>query len=261
MKEEKRRFSHYWKRIVKKKGFFPTLYLVIAALMLTGVLWYQNMDRLSDTQPNRDVNLQDEIRGGDFEQPSDPVTHPVENVNLPILEDSDSQIVTKFYDYQQSQEEQQQALVFYNNKYYQSQGIDIAATTSEPLQVVAALSGEVVEVKEDPILGYVVQIEHDHDVTTYYSSLTDVRVEEGQQVTQGELLAHAGTSIFGQEKGSHVHFELRKNSQAVDPEAFFDQPVTNVAVHEAEDVTDEADQDEESETETDLESGRTTTHT
>ncbi|WP_017471024.1 M23 family metallopeptidase [Amphibacillus jilinensis] len=271
MKEEKRGLSYHWKRIIKKKGFFPALYLVVAALLLTGVLWYQNMDRISEPDLNLDHNLQDELRGDNqhrLDEASDPVTSPVENVSLPVLSESETQIVTKFYDHEVEQEDQEQALVFYNNKYYQSQGIDIAASTSDPLPVVAALSGEVVEVKEDPLLGFVVQIEHDHDVSTYYSSLTDVEVKIGDKVEQGDVLAHAGTSLFGQDKGTHVHFELRKEGQTVNPETFLEQPVTDIVITNAEDVTEdqpdleqeEQEEQEDKSEEEDLESGRTTTH-
>lgn len=273
MKEEKRGLKHHWNRIVKKKGFFPALYLVVAALLLTGVLWYQNSVRISEPDLDSDFNYQDELRGEnpfDGNEPSESVTTPVENVSLPILSESNTQIVTKFYQHEIEQEEQEQALVFYNNNYYQSQGIDIAATNEDPLPVVAALSGEVVEVKEDPLLGYVVQIEHEHDVITYYSSLTDVEVEPEQKVSQGDVIAHAGTSLFSQDKGTHVHFEIRKDGQPVDPESFLDQPVTDITVEQAEDVSDdpadpvpdqsESDPELDQESDQELESGRTTIH-
>lgn len=283
MKEEKRGLKNHWKQIVRKKGFFPALYLVIAAILLTGVLWYQNLNRVSE--PDLNLNYQDELRGEnplDLDEPSEPATTPVENVSLPILSEENTQIVTKFYEHGIDQEEQEQALVFYNNNYYQSQGIDIAATNEDPLQVVAALSGEVIEVKEDPLLGYVVQIEHEHDVTTYYSSLTDVEVEPSQKVSQGDIIAHAGTSLFSQDKGIHVHFEIRKDGQPVNPESFLDQPVTDITVEETADVSDDpTDQDlnqselepdqsepepeqsnpEPDQSDQELESGITTTHT
>jgi len=273
MKEEKRGLKHHWKRIVKKKGFFPALYLVTAALLLTGVLWYQNADRFSKPELDPDFNYQDELRGEnpfDSEEPSESVSTPVENVSLPTLSESSTKIVTKFYEHESDQENQEQALVFYDNNYYQSQGIDIAATNDDPLPVVAALSGKVVEVKENSLLGHIVQLEHDNNVTTYYSSLTDVEVEEGQDISQGEVLAHAGTNLFNQDLGTHVHFEIRKDDQAVNPESFLDQPVTDITVETtdvSEDPTeeDEPESSEENEAESsvedpELESGRTTLH-
>lgn len=232
MKEEKNgAFKAKLQRVVKKKGFFPAVYLTVAALLLTGVLWYQNLDnRIPETQGDME-QAYDAVRGEypfDFEQESDPVVSQAEVVRLPVTEESETQIVTKFYDYQKDSAEQEQALVLYNNKYYQSQGIDIASASDDLLPVVAALSGKVVELKEDPLLGYVLHMEHDHDVSTYYASLTDVQVKKGQDVAQGEMLATAGKNLYGQASGTHVHFEIRKDGHPVDPESFFNQPITDI---------------------------------
>lgn len=252
MKEENNVSKNKWKRLTQQKGFFPAVYLVVAALLLTGVLWYQNLDnRIPETQDDQMEQINDEVRGEypfDYDQESDPVVSQAEVVKLPVSSESDSQVVTKFYDFDKDSADQEQALVLYNNKYYQSQGIDIAATSEAPLDVVAALSGDVIEVKEDPLLGHVVQLEHDHGVTTYYASLTDVQVEEGQRVSQGDVLATAGQNIFGQSNGTHVHFAIRKDGQPVDPEAFIDQSVTEVrAPGENSSNEEEVDNEEEDE--------------
>ena len=239
MKEEKHGFKYHWNRIVKRKGFFPALYLVVAAVLLTGVLWYQNSNRISEPDLDLDFNLQDELWGEDAldsEDDVEPVAAPVENVMLPTLSESAAEIVTTFYDHEADEAEQEKALVFYNNKYYQSEGIDIVATNDQPLPVVAALSGEVVEVKLDPVVGHVVQIKHDHDLTTYYASLVDVEVEVGDQVAQGDVLAHAGSNLYSQDLGDHVHFEIRKSGQHLNPETVFEQPVTEISVEKDEDV-------------------------
>lgn len=250
MKEENNVSKNKWKRLTQQKGFFPAVYLVVAALLLTGVLWYQNLDnRIPETQDDQMEQNNDEVRGEypfDYDQESDPVVSQAEVVKRPVSSESDSQVVTKFYDFNKDSADQEQALVLYNNKYYQSQGIDIAATSEDPLDVVAALSGEVIEVKEDPLLGHVVQLEHDHGVTTYYASLTDVQVEEGQRVSQGDVLAAAGQNIFGQSNGTHVHFAIRKDGQPVDPEAFIDQSVTEVRAP-GEDSSNEEEVDNEEE--------------
>lgn len=259
MKEEKRGLKHHWKRIIKKKGFFPALYLVTAALLLTGVLWYQNTNRFTIPEIDPNLNYQDEVRG---ERPLDDestehVTTPVENVALPTMSETSTKVVTKFYEHGSSQEDQEQALVFYNNNFYQSQGIDIAATTDAPLPVVAALSGTVVEVREDPLLGYVVQLKHDQNVTTYYSSLQDVVISTGDEIEQGDVIAHAGTNPYNLSKGTHVHFQLRKDDKPVNPERFIDQPVTKVTA-DATKVSENPDEDDERDpdTETDADSDR-----
>lgn len=273
MKEEHNNVSkNKWKRIIEKKGFFPAVYLTVAAILLTGVLWYQNLDnRIPETQTEQSDDLgNDAVRGEypfDFNQDSDPVVSQAETVRLPVAEGSQSQIVTKFYDFEKDSEDQEKALVLYNNKYYQSQGIDIAASSEDPMSVVAALSGRVVELREDPLLGFVIQMEHDHGVSTYYASLTDVQVEEGQEVAQGEVLATAGQNVYGQASGTHVHFEIRKEGTPVNPEVYFDQPITEVRLPDAEDEDEDHNNDsDENETSAqnateELQSTRATTNT
>jgi len=244
MKEENKGVSkNNWKRVFKKKWFFPAVYLTVAALLLAGVLWYQNLDNqipeATDTPQTEGYN--DGYPLG-YEQESSPVVNQSEVIKMPVLEASQTEIVTKFYDYGKTSGEQEQALVLYDNKYYQSKGIDIASTTDETFPVTAALSGEVIEVKEDPLLGYVIEMKHDNGVTTHYASLQDVTVKRGERVDQGEALASAGKNIFNQTSGTHVHFEVRKDGDAVDPEQFFNKPLTDIkAPSEDDDDGEEAE--------------------
>ncbi|GGM32475.1 stage II sporulation protein Q [Paraliobacillus quinghaiensis] len=278
MKEENKGVSkNNWKRVFKKKWFFPAVYLTVAALLLAGVLWYQNLDNqipeATDT-PQSEVDNDGYPLG--YEQDSSPVVNQSEVIKMPVLEASQTEIVTKFYAYEKTSEEQEQALVLYDNKYYQSKGIDIASTTDETFPVTAALSGEVIEVKQDPLLGYVIEMKHDNGVTTHYASLQDVTVTSGEQVDQGEALASAGKNVFNQANGTHVHFEVRKDGEAVDPEQFLNKPLSDIEVptedddngEEAEDTSsitsDEEQEDEDnSEDENDSdnrESSRATTN-
>ncbi|GAA5415841.1 stage II sporulation protein Q [Paraliobacillus ryukyuensis] len=258
MKEDNRNVSKpKWKRIFEKKWFFPAVYLSVAALMLAGVLWYQNLNNqipeaTDDTGPQVD-NARDNL--ADFDQDSDPVVNQAEVLKLPVTEEAQTEIATKFYDYNNSAEEQEQALVLYDNKYYQSKGIDIASTTDKTFPVVASLSGEVTDVREDPMLGNVVEMKHENGITTHYASLDDVQVKAGDEVTQGEELGLAGENTFSQASGIHVHFEIRKDDQAVDPEKFINQSVADIKVTDEQDekvsTDDEATTEDTSSTQTD----------
>ncbi|CQR46176.1 Stage II sporulation protein Q [Paraliobacillus sp. PM-2] len=280
MKEDNRNVSKLkWKRILEKKWFFPAVYLSVAALMLAGVLWYQNLN--NQIPEATDQQTEEGLNGStdnplDFDQDSDPVVNPSEVVKMPIPSDAQTEIVTNFYDYDKTPEEQAQALVLYNNKYYQSKGIDIASTTEKTFPVVASLSGTVTEVREDPMLGFVVEMEHDNGVTTHYASLKDIQIESGKQLKQGEELGLAGKNNFGQSSGTHVHFEIRKDGEAVDPEQFMNQSVADIQLSDADEAevnsneqveeessiqTDEPSNQEQSETTEDRQSSRATTNT
>ncbi|WP_226036724.1 M23 family metallopeptidase [Aquibacillus saliphilus] len=222
-----------WKRIFGKKWFFPAVYLIVASLLLTGVLWYRNIDnQIPEANEENDNQLDsdfytDNNRVG-YDEDSAEVMEQQEVLKMPVSEESQSEIVTKFYDYSADSEDQLEALVLYNNKYYQSKGVDVASAEGETFDVTAALSGTVIEVKEDPLLGNVIKIEHQNDITTYYASLSEVLVEVDAKVKQGDTIGSAGQNLFGQASGTHIHFEVRKDDAPVNPEQYFNQPVSTV---------------------------------
>ncbi|WP_173918589.1 M23 family metallopeptidase [Halobacillus sp. Marseille-Q1614] len=233
MREEKKSVTKLkFKRLMRKKWLFPALYLGVAALVLVGVFWYQQSsnevaDQFKEGQSQDDVYV-------DQDNPSVPVTSHNENLQMPVADQEQATVVTKFFDYGATDEEQESALVLYNNKYYQSKGIDITQGEGEAFDVTASLSGTVTEVKEDPLYGNVVELTHGEEVTTVYSSLAEVQVQSGDEVKQGDVLGQSGQSSFGQDSGVHVHFEVRKNGEPVNPESFFGQAASAIEAPAAE---------------------------
>ncbi|WP_404455682.1 peptidoglycan DD-metalloendopeptidase family protein [Oceanobacillus kapialis] len=242
MNEENKASKNKWSRIFKKKWFFPAVYLTVAALLLTVVVWYQNMDnQIPDAQED-----QENYVPTPNDEEAEPVLEQQEVIQMPLTDQEQAEIVTKFYDYNAEEKDQENALVLYNNRYYQSTGVDIATAEGEAFEVVAALTGTIDEVKEDPLLGNVVVLSHENDVKTYYASLEEVSVKAGAEVKQGEKLGTAGKNLFGQDSGTHVYFELRKGEKHVNPEEFFNQPVSSLESVQ-EEAVDNTEADETSE--------------
>ncbi|NSL52061.1 M23 family metallopeptidase [Bacillus sp. P2(2020)] len=218
-----------WKRMIRKKWVLPSIYIASAALILTGVLWYQASDGnlLGGEDTDNTENIADnQVDYMDLD--AVPVNVQEETIKMPVTDEKSVVIKKKFYDYNASSEEQEAALVFYNNTYYPSTGIDIAQENGESFDVVAALSGTVVRAENDPLLGNIVEIKHEDGVTTHYHSLGEMFVEAGAQVDQGEVIGTAGTSVYNKDAGIHVHFEIRKNNEPVNPEKFLNKPITAI---------------------------------
>ena len=96
-------------------------------------------------------------------------------------------------------------------------------------------------------IGNVVTLTHGDSITTHYASLKEVVVEAGDKVKQGDKIGTAGKNIFNESGGIHVHFELHKDGIEVNPENFFNEPVSKLEDYNIE--TAEADDDEESDDE------------
>lgn len=96
-------------------------------------------------------------------------------------------------------------------------GIDIMAEENTPVK--AVLPGEVIEVLTDSRLGITISIKHEDGLITRYSNLcTDAMVKIGDKVSQGQTISGVGTSsIFESAEGPHLHFEVLKDGQNVDP--------------------------------------------
>ena len=97
------------------------------------------------------------------------------------------------------------------------QAIDIKAEGRDVVK--AAAEGTVIAIKNDPRYGLTVIIEHDGEFKTVYSNLLTAEfVVEGEKVKQGQTIGTIGSSaIFEIADESHLHFEMLKKSEYVDP--------------------------------------------
>ncbi len=67
-------------------------------------------------------------------------------------------------------------------------------------------------------LGQVVILMHGKEYYTVYAHLADIRVNMGQEVSQGHLLGHAG--FYPPAKGPGLYFELRFHQKAINPDGW-----------------------------------------
>lgn len=248
--EEKKRSSQdsKIKRFMKKRWVYPTIYIASAAIILTAVLWFQNSNNVAD---NDQIDPQaTDLSGKKFDEEALEVNRAMENFSMPVT-DPDSVVIQKeFYDFNDSEEKQEAALVFYNNTYHPNTGIDIAMENGETFDVVAALSGTVTNVLEDALLGNVIEITHDEGIVTQYQAVTDIDVTVGEEIEQGQKLAMAGKSIFNEEAGVHVHFEIRKDGIAVNPLDYVNRPLSalqEASLTDAKEVDDSGKADDPAE--------------
>lgn len=234
MREEEKKTNSVKKpslqRLFRKRWVFPAIYLTCAALIVAGALWFQNKH---DGKTKKDEYEYSQSGTSQHNEPAVPVNEAVEKFTMPVLDANSVEIKTPFYDDNASKEEQEAALVFYDNTYYPNHGIDIIRKDGKTFDVTASLSGTVTKAEKDPILGNVVEIDHENGVVTVYQSLADMKVKAGDTVEQGQVIGKAGQSQFNQEAGIHAHFEIRKDGKPVNPIDYIDKPLTALTEQKA----------------------------
>lgn len=227
--DEKKRISQKsgMRRFLSKRWALPAIYLASAAILLTAVIWFQNNNNDSANPGEVDVE-QIENAGKNSDKDAVEVNSKVENFSWPVSKQEGTVVKKEFYDVNADKTKQENALVFYDSQYHLNRGIDIGMKDGKEFDVTAALSGEVTKVKEDSLLGNVIEVEHVEGITTSYQSVTDIAVKVGDKVTKGQTIAKAGQSLLNKDAGIHVHFEIRKDSVAVNPQDYFEKSVSTL---------------------------------
>ena len=98
--------------------------------------------------------------------------------------------------------------------------IDLNGTSTMERSVKAATDGKVVYAGGNRCCsyGYYIVIVSSDGIETLYAHLEQILTKEGNNVSQGELIAIAGDT--GYSTGAHLHFEVTDNGVLVDPLAY-----------------------------------------
>ncbi|WP_324288957.1 M23 family metallopeptidase [Hoeflea ulvae] len=95
-------------------------------------------------------------------------------------------------------------------------GIDFRVKSGTP--VYSTASGKVVHAGRNGGYGKMVEIQHGNGLTTRYAHLSSVSVNKGDVVTIGTRIGKSGST--GRSTGPHLHYEVRRNGNAIDPMRF-----------------------------------------
>ena len=150
------------------------------------------------------------------------VVEETENVEAPIEEEKKELVFEKPVDGEISVAFAKDSLVYSETlqEWITHKGIDIKADKTTIVK--AAEAGTVQSIKNDPRYGLTIIVEHEDGYKTVYASLlTSEFVVEGEKVEKGQTLGTVGTSaIFESSDGPHLHFELLKDDEYLDPSIY-----------------------------------------
>lgn len=227
------------KTILGKKWTFPALYIIIAVLILGVMLMYQDpndytissdelgLQEVGSSNSSYSDRYLDQKNAQLYEFDSVSVTNQIEVMKWPIEDPNEVYISMRFFDVNSSEDEMANAIISFQDELWPHSGIDVAAN-NEKFNVIATLSGEVIRAGKDPIVGYIVEIQHQEGLITKYSSLDEVKFESGDKVNQGDILGLAGRNMFEKDQGIHLHYEVVKDGITYNPELFFNKNVNEI---------------------------------
>lgn len=191
--------------------FWPVVYSAIALALVGLIVGYNELVQRAEQQTTQS-------------EPSEQVEVLVETavqketMKYPFKETylNEVSVLQDFYDLEADEATRENALLVFNQVYSTSTGVALAIN-SEPFEVVAAMSGEVSEVKLDAFTGNSITIDHADGYQTRYSSVTDILVKEGDIIKQGEQIATTTDNEWNPTAGIHLFFEVFDQGELMNP--------------------------------------------
>lgn len=92
-------------------------------------------------------------------------------------------------------------------------GIDFAGATGDPVKCSA--NGRVIFAGVQRGYGNIIIVQHSDTLASAYAHLSEIGVEVGEAVAQGQKIGKVGST--GNSTGPHLHFEIRENGEQVNP--------------------------------------------
>lgn len=139
---------------------------------------------------------------------------------------SEVQKIYGYYDYRGEDESQKNSILVYDKTYMQSSGITYGH--NESFDVIAIMDGIVTSIKQDELLGNIVEIKHSNGIISIYQSLDKVNVKVDDEIKQGTIIGTSGKNSINNVTEYGLYFELIINGNIVNPEEYYDKLVKEI---------------------------------
>ena len=100
------------------------------------------------------------------------------------------------------------------------QAVDFKAIEGQEIKSV--YDGEILKIESSMMYGTVVHLKISNDLVVVYKGLlNDILVKEGDKVSKGQVIGKITSFLAEKADGVHLHLEVFKNQQLVDPNKYF----------------------------------------
>lgn len=166
-----------------------------------------NMEKQNETEKNENITKENKVQSVETPKQTEKVADPT------FIKPVEGEVLKEFANENLIFSETLKEWVTHN-------GIDIKAQKASIVKVAA--EGTVKSIKNDPRYGITIVVEHVNGYVSIYSNLLTAEfVKEGENVKQGQTIGTVGnTAIFEISDETHLHFELLKNNEYLNPSEY-----------------------------------------
>ncbi len=200
----------------------PTVYIVsISAIVLSVILIGRTIKSVFTTQMDKYYVINALIDS------TLPVTKTTSNTSIIKPFNSEKVTINKtFYSKDYDEAKQKQGLIYFENTYMQNSGT--LYSSEEAFDILSVLDGTVKYIKEDNMLGVVVIIEHNDNLSTMYYSINDLKINVGDAIKQGDIIGLSSINKLDTSKDNNLLFEVNYNGEFIDPEKFYEMKIEDL---------------------------------
>lgn len=138
-------------------------------------------------------------------------------------------IIRVYYDVTKTADALKTAVIINENKAFESTGLTYHKSNDEAFDVYAVYDGKVTGISKSDSYGTIVEITHDDNVVTYYSSLASTSLKLNDEIKKGSTIGIAGKNVFDDEASVHMTFEVKVNGEYIDPDDIFGLTLAEVS--------------------------------
>ena len=179
----------------KLKPFvLPTVYVLAVSIIFVSVLFVGSRVKSKAQETKKEI---EEV----VTKKVVPVVN-VENQTISKPFNNENVTISKyFYNKDADDTSKESSIIYYEDTYMQNTGV--LYSSDEQFDVIASLPGTVTNIKDDEILGKVVYVEYNTNVTLVYYSLEDTNLKIGDEITQDSVIGKSGTNKLETEKRTY----------------------------------------------------------
>ncbi len=208
------------KRLKLKRWVIPTVIFTLTVLAVVGVYTTLQNKPAEELSPGKFV-IDPVVEN------TEPVVSTSTNTMIKPYESDKVSISKNYYEKDKSEDEQQKSLIYYENIYMQNTGI--LYSSDEEFNVISVTKGVVKNIKEDELLGFIVEIENEElGLTSIYKSVSNISVKIGDSVEQGQIIATSGNNALSEEKDNCLHFETLLKGVRTNPLTLYDVDLNSI---------------------------------